>query len=371
MIFNLSVRHIVLFWCVCCAMPVFSQNLIKNPSFESLKNCPKYLGNFDADVHDWSIPTLGSTDYFNGCSTAMGTPENFKGKQPADFGIGYAGMYLYAPEDYREYLQAELSETLVKGQKYQVSFYVSLAELSNVAVKEFGILFSKDKMELKTKKVLSKKLRYQLKGNQYNYMEIGYTNFYSDTQDWILVNTIFEAQGTEQYMTIGNFKKNARTRLFKTKKYSGKGSYYYVDMVHLQKADTINTSGITKDYKNPMPNFELDKTYLFKNVLFEFNKSQLLTAAKIEMQRMYGYLNSNMSLKIAINGHTDTIGNDTYNQDLSQKRAKAVADYLLKLGLHKSRISWQGYGGKTPVAPNTTKKGRQENRRVEFVVTKS
>ena len=280
MVFNLLIKQIILLWCIFCVTPIFPQNLIKNPSFEYFENCPKFLGNFDADVIDWSIPTQGSTDYFNNCSVAMGTPENFKGKQPADFGVGYAGMYLYAPEDYREYLQAELSEKLVKGKKYRVSFYVSLAELSNVAVKEFGILFSKDKMKIKTKKVLSKKLRYQLKRNDYNYMEIRYSNFYSDTQDWILVNTVFEAKGTEQYMTIGNFKKNSRTRLFKTKKQSGKGAYYYIDMFLIKDVDTLGVIGVTENYQKPDANFELDKIYLFKDVLFEFDKFQLLESAK-------------------------------------------------------------------------------------------
>ena len=368
MVFGLPIKLIVLFRCILYATPIFSQNLIKNPSFEYFENCPKFLGNFDADVIDWSIPTQGSTDYFNNCSVAMGTPKNFKGKQPADFGVGYAGMYLYAPEDYREYLQAELSANLVKGKKYSLSFYISLAELSNAAVKEFGILFSKDKMKIKTKKVLSKKLRYQLKSNDYNYIEIGYANFYSDTQDWILMNTVFEAKGTEQYMIIGNFKKNSRTPLFKTKRLSGKGAYYYIDMFLIKAVDTSRVLGIADDYQKPDANLELNKIYLFKNVLFEFDKFQLLEPAKKEIQRIYEYLNSNMSLKIIINGHTDAMGNDEYNKDLSKKRAITVADYFLKLGLAKSRISWQGYGCKIPVASNTTKKGRQENRRVEFMV---
>ena len=123
----------------------------------------------------------------------MGTPENFNGSHPADFGTGYAGLYLYAPEDYREYLQAELTAPLEKGKTYRVSFFVSLAERSDFAVKEFGVLFAKDKLETPIKKELSKKHLYQQKGNDYNYMEIGYTNFYSDTQDWILVNTQFMA----------------------------------------------------------------------------------------------------------------------------------------------------------------------------------
>lgn len=368
MVFKHPIKQITLLWCIFCTTPFLSQNLIKNPSFEYFENCPKFLGNFDTDVIDWSIPTQGSTDYFNNCSLAMGIPENFKGKQPSHFGVGYAGMYLYAPEDYREYLQAELSENLVKGKKYQLSFYISLAELSNVAIREFGILFSKDKIKIKTKKVLSKKLRYQLKQNDYNYLEIGRTNFYLDMQDWILVSTVFEAKGTEKYMIIGNFKKNSRTPLFKTKKHLGKGAYYYIDMFHVNAVDSSVISKVTEDNQKLNADFKLDKIYRFKNVQFEFDKFQLFESAKKEIQSIYDYLNLNKSLKIIINGHTDTMGSDEYNIDLSKKRAKAVADYLLKLGLHKSRISWQGHGGRTPMTSNTTEKGRQVNRRVELVV---
>jgi len=371
MVFDLSLKQVILFWSVLFSIPISAQNLVKNPSFESFIDCPKYLGNFEEDVIHWSLPTQGSTDYFNNCSIAMGTPENFKGEQPSDFGVGYAGMYLYAPDDYREYIQAELSETLKKGKKYRISFYVSLAELSNVAIKEFGVLFSKNEMKITTKKVLSKKLRYQDKGNAYNYLEIGYTNFYSDTRDWILVNTVFEAKGNEHYMTIGNFKKNNRTRLFKTQNRSGKGAYYYLDMFKISEINAIKGTVNIIENQEKGADFKLDKTYLFKNVLFDFDKFQLLESAKKEIQNLYNYLNLNESFKITINGYTDAVGNDIYNKDLSQKRARAVADYLLKMGLSKSRVSWHGYGGKIPIATNTTKQGRQKNRRVEFVLTKS
>ncbi|MBT8206394.1 MAG: hypothetical protein KJO20_13565, partial [Eudoraea sp.] len=98
-----------------------SQNLVKNPSFEQFGECPVKLGNLDLDVIHWSAPTIGSTDYFHSCSNYMGTPKNFNGVQEADFGSGYAGLYLYAPDDYREYLQASLTETLVKGERYELS----------------------------------------------------------------------------------------------------------------------------------------------------------------------------------------------------------------------------------------------------------
>lgn len=355
----------MLFACLCPA-----QNLVENPSFENYEDCPERLGNFDADVIHWSIPTSGSTDYFNGCSTAMGTPENFKGSQPADFGEGYTGLYLYAPDDYREYIQATLTNALVEGKKYQISFYVSLAERSDFAVKDFGVLFSKNKMLVPTKKDLSKKKLYSQKDNIFNYMEIGYSNFYSDTQDWILVNTQFVAKGTERYMTIGNFKTNARTRRFKTKRNKKQGAYYYVDMFSVEEVLDSNLSKVSKGYRRNSDTFILDKTHVFENLLFQFDEFSLLEPAKQEMLQLFEYVHADATLQITIQGHTDAIGPKRYNQVLSSKRAQAVANYLQNLGLSKERIVVHGLGGKKPMASNDTEAGRQQNRRVEFVITK-
>ncbi|MDO1499340.1 hypothetical protein Q2T40_03655 [Winogradskyella maritima] len=68
------------------------------------------------------------------------------------------------------------------GTKYEVSFYVSLAEKSDFAIKEFGALFSSHKIENDTKKEFSKRLWYEHRENRYTYLEIGYSNFYSDTK---------------------------------------------------------------------------------------------------------------------------------------------------------------------------------------------
>jgi outer membrane protein OmpA-like peptidoglycan-associated protein len=351
--------------CLLCSTSVASQNLIKNPSFEEFVACPKALGTLNDDVVHWSTPTEGSTDYFNACSRAMGTPKNFNGSQPADFGVGYAGLYLYAPNDYREYLQAELTQTLVKGKKYRVSFYVSLAERSDFAVKEFGVLFSKERMQFEGKKELSGKKRYSKKGNSYNYMEIGYSNFYSDTKDWVLVYTQFEAKGNERFMTLGNFKNNPRTRLFKTKRNAKQGAYYYVDMVLVEAVENNSLA------KNTKTSFELEKIHVFQNVLFEFDKFTVQKSSRGEIERLHAYLKKDTTLTIAINGHTDSVGSNHYNKRLSTKRAAAVADLLYDLGIAKSRIIWQGHGGEKPIASNDTEKGRQQNRRVEFVISRA
>lgn len=350
--------------------PLKSQNLVENPSFETYVNCPKRLGNFSTDVKGWSTPTEGSTDYFNGCSTEMGTPKNFNGSQPANFGRGYAGLYLFAPDDYREYFQTKLLQPLKEGVKYRVSFYVSLAERSDFAIKEFGVLFSKDKLSVDTKKELSKKLLYQQKKNSYNYLEIGYSNFYSDTQDWILVHTEFVAKGSEKYLMIGNFKSNARTRLFKTKRNAKQGAYYYVDMVEVSEAKNNKAKQEVVLANVESRTFELDKIHVFEDVLFAFDKATLLETAKKELGSIYFYLLKNKTLHISINGFTDSIGSNTYNRSLSKKRAKAVAEYLVHLGLDKNRVVWQGHGGDKPIANNATSEGRKQNRRVEFIIRK-
>lgn len=369
----ISIKHIMTCLCMLTISFLMAQNLVQNPSFEDYLNCPQRLGKFHDNVISWSCPSAGTTDYFNACSKVMGTPENFKGRQPADFGQGYVGLYVYAPDDYREYLQVELQEPLVKGINYQVSFYVSLADRSDSAIKEFGVLFSKDQLDIDTQKNLSKRHWYQQKGNQYNYMEIGYTNFYADTQDWILVQTQFLAKGTERYLTLGNFKPNARTRMFQTKRNVKQGSYYYIDMVSVTMDDppSKKTELVAIADGKETKNIELDKSYIFKNVLFEFDKSLLLESSKKELGKVYNHLKSNAMLHIAINGHTDNVGTDGYNQKLSRQRAEAVADYLQRLGIHKDRIRWQGHGDKNPITENKTEAGRQLNRRVEFTISKT
>ncbi len=341
-----------------------AQNLIKNPSFENYIQCPQTLGNLQKDLVDWTVPTLGSTDYFNGCSQAMGTPKNFNGEQPADFGVGYVGLYLYAPNDYREYLQGVLTNTLKKDEVYRLSFYVSLAERSDFAIREFGICFSENPIRVQTTKTLSKMHLSKVSGDVSNYLEIKYDEFYSDEKEWVKVEMEFVAKGTENYMIIGNFKDNKRTRRFKTKKSGTKGSYYYLDMVSLYAPSEGNEDEPVSNAKT----FELNKEHTFKNVLFAFDDHNLLPSAVDELGEILRYLTVNTDLKINISGHTDTIGNEAYNLVLSQKRARAVAAYLMDKGVSKERISYEGLGSSQPVSTNKTAIGRHENRRVAFVI---
>ena len=79
---------------------------------------------------------------------------------------------------------------------------------------------------------------------------------------------------------------------------------------------------------------------------------------------------SNNTLKIQINGHTDNVGSDENNLILSSNRAKAVQDFLIKNGILASRLSYKGFGETKPIDSNETEWGRQNNRRTEFVMLK-
>ena len=85
-----------------------------------------------------------------------------------------------------------------------------------------------------------------------------------------------------------------------------------------------------------------------------------------ELDKLKKLLNDNPTLRIRINGHTDNVGTDNDNLNLSANRAKSVYEYLIQKGIAASRLEYKGFGESKPVATNDTAEGRQENRRTEF-----
>ena len=105
------------------------------------------------------------------------------------------------------------------------------------------------------------------------------------------------------------------------------------------------------------------------DVLFDFNKYTLKPEAREKLAKISGIVLAYPDLKLEVEGHTDAIGSDEYNQKLSEERASTVRGYLVSQGLKPDNISSVGLGKANPVADNSTAKGRQLNRRVEMVVS--
>jgi outer membrane protein OmpA-like peptidoglycan-associated protein len=105
------------------------------------------------------------------------------------------------------------------------------------------------------------------------------------------------------------------------------------------------------------------------DVLFDFNQASLKPGAREKLAKMSGILLAYPTLRLSVEGHTDSIGTDEYNMTLSQRRADAVRDYLASNGIDAASIQAVGMGKADPVTSNDTAEGRQQNRRVEMVVS--
>lgn len=101
-------------------------------------------------------------------------------------------------------------------------------------------------------------------------------------------------------------------------------------------------------------------------VLFDFNKSTLQPSSDAALQPVANLMAADRTLKLEVQGHTDNVGNDAYNQTLSEARAKAVVAWLTQHGVAADRLTAKGYGKAKPVADNGSDDGRAKNRRVEI-----
>jgi len=111
--------------------------------------------------------------------------------------------------------------------------------------------------------------------------------------------------------------------------------------------------------------------YFPNDVLFAYDSAELLPGAYSELQRVAGIINSDPSVSVIIEGHTDSDGTREYNQMLSERRANAVRNALISYGVDPRRITAYVYGEDRPMVPNDTSYNKQRNRRVEVIMVGS
>lgn len=144
-------------------------------------------------------------------------------------------------------------------------------------------------------------------------------------------------------------------------------SYTYDQLV---VADTLLSADLCLD---PII---IDKPIVLKNIFYEFDKADLTEASKLTLNVLYDIMMDNPNISIELSAHTDIIGSEAYNLELSDRRAKSCVTYLVAKGIASERMTWKGYGFSMPIAPNKFEdgkdnpEGRALNRRTEFKVTK-
>jgi outer membrane protein OmpA-like peptidoglycan-associated protein len=137
---------------------------------------------------------------------------------------------------------------------------------------------------------------------------------------------------------------------------------YFVKSIEKPAKDTRKNIDFTLDL------IKKKSTYIFDNINFKYNSAELDKKSNPTMKAITKLFKENPTLNIKIGGHTDNVGSDQFNMELSKKRAAKVKEYLTKNGIVDTRVTTQGYGETKPVKSNDTEENRKKNRRVEFTI---
>lgn len=127
-------------------------------------------------------------------------------------------------------------------------------------------------------------------------------------------------------------------------------------------------AGKTQTLGKVVDKIVVNQTQTFQHVYFETGQARLNENSVDELNQLLVVLRDNSTLTIEVSGHTDNVGDEAFNVKLSEQRAKAVVDYLAQRGISRSRLSFKGYGSAKSVTANDSEAGRNQNRRVEFVL---
>ncbi len=341
-------------------------NIVPNPGFERYASAPigwSYKGAFFGEVVKyWFSATTASPDIYGpDVHVPMDWAEKGFGEQKAHTGKSMAGLTLFGCTNgkphCREFVEIQLSEPLVIGQAYYVEFWVTHLAKS-LQINNLGAYFSISEIKRQTDEVLIREA--QVKASNIIAAPGG---------KWVKVSGQFVAKYEAEYVVIGNFSDDFNTLSIAPREDCYNYAYYYVDDVLVKKIPPYKLVPVKPD---DLSKQKLDpgRIIQLKNIYFEFDKDELMPRSSVELNKLLKIMRDNPKLNIEIMGHTDALGDDTYNMDLSRRRAEAVVHFLLDNKVNKTRLRSHGEGEARPIATNDTEEGRAQNRRVEFVVVK-
>ena len=242
------------------------QNLVYNGGFELYSTCPLGLTDpFNNEIIKclgWDHPTYATSDYYNACSPfglGVSVPNNVSGTQIPLSGNAYCGFYSYAlaPSNLWEYITGTLINPLIQNHKYKVTFYVVLGERYDLYTKNIGAYLSS-----------TKPLNYGTTAPLPFTPQVLYSNYISDTVNWVKVSNIITAQGGENYITIGHFSDtlNSDTVRFHFWDPPNNQAYYLVDSASVFDITDISNPSYV-EYPNIFtPNSDgINDELIFKN----------------------------------------------------------------------------------------------------------
>ena len=367
----------------CCiaffsTMPVYAQNLLVNGGFEDENICIEYDKNCAPEA--WIATSLYANYYFDA---------TLQNAVPAHSGTHYVGLtvgHLFKP-GMRNFIRARLLCGLRKGHQYKLEMYI---RSQHPVLDSIGIYFSEQDYlyEKRYWKLITPQLW------SVNGLDSPRKNFLV----WQKVQLLYTADGTEGYITIGNYKRVDYTGIHES---DYRGDYYFfLDDVSLvpvdpheklcREVDSVRKEIYAESERHsylerkvymyrknpppvkPLPQTELKKiqhidTLVIPDIFFATASYELSPVSFHLLDSFASRLTLPTIDSMVIEGHTDSIGKLAYNETLSQNRAVSVKNYLSgKVTGLDTKTTTRGFAYLRPVASNRTPKGRQMNRRVEI-----
>ncbi len=331
-----------------------SQNLVPNPSFETTRDTisgfTSTYREFMKTTKNWISPNTATPDLIT-----SDFYEKFITPPAARTGTNMAGIHCsenaFAHKHWSECIGVKLTESLNPQSTYHIEYYIRRANCSDPTLDtdeflkaNFGVLFTKNPVRVKSPDMLIgiPHLR-------------GDTNLLITDTEWTRISGYFTPTEQYNYLYIGHFDNGNNL----PQPYMR--SYYVIDDVSVVTISDFeeldNSTSLPVGTKIPL-----------KHINFISGTTKLDGAESKEVLNKLAKYLKDKPVRVRINGHTDSVGDEKSNKALSRNRAKAIANMLIRKGISKNRIEWRGFGEEKPIADNATKEGRAKNRRVEFEI---
>lgn len=327
----------------------------------------------------WTTPGQYTPDYLSNLRYIDVFSYNSIFSMPLPDKFTYAGFALYKESDsYSEYIQGKLISPLIKGKLYCLRTSINFCSYSKYSVNRLAFNLSESPVSVNYK-------------NESTFRpQVIFSKLPVENKHFTTLCDYFIADGGEQYVTVGRFTgPEVMNPILREEYLRGlfgleKASYYIFDNIELFeiqdtsackcKLDTvqINPLEIKPEviYETDLNKLKQGITVILENVNFEFDKYNLLPSSESILSTLLNYLKENPEIIIRIEGHTDDIGTEQYNDVLSINRAKSVYNWLIDKGIDSTRISFTGFGKSRPIFSEKDEEHRALNRRVEVRIIK-
>jgi OOP family OmpA-OmpF porin len=359
------------------------KNLIINPEFDIFYYKPVSLishgkSRIEESIPFWKASGNYTPDYLSNLRFVDVLSKYYLFEFPLPEKFNFAGFALYKESDlYSEYIEGRLVEPLKSNHFYCIRATIALPSYSGFSVNRLGFH-------------LSPKPDYVNKSNEISFLpQVALSLIGVDNTKFVTLCDFFIADGGEQFITIGRFtspdklKIMLRENVLPSQFGIDKSAYYLLDNVDLHEIkDTSDCScnnlpfrPVPIKYKAKVDSLVLvtdlsgrkaGNSVILKNVNFKFNSYKLENSADMVLKILLTFLNQNPAVRIKISGHTDDVGSEEYNLELSKNRAMAVYDWLVNRSIDSTRLEYIGFGKRLPLYTDPDEKMRTLNRRVEI-----